>query len=49
MDTALDALTDGLTPYEVMVEDAAAFAGPDDTRVVIVPLTDEQEETEENV
>ncbi len=39
---ALDAPTDGLTPYETVVEVAAAFAGSGDTRVVIMPLTDGQ-------
>lgn len=40
---ALDALADGLTPYEVAVlVVSSAFAGPDDTRVVVMPLTDEQ-------
>ena len=33
----------GRTPYEVAVLTvASAFAGPDDERVVVMPLTDEQ-------
>lgn len=37
------ALEEGLTPYEVAVLTvASAFAGPDDARVVVMPLTGEQ-------
>lgn len=40
---AMNALADGLTAYEVVVLIVASpFVGPDDARVVPMPLTDEQ-------